>query len=86
MGGQRLQLFCVECRPSGETHAHAFYVPALDADEAMRVAEATARDNLAQGFDVVDPFQKADLEVRVGSYGSSDPPKLQFGDWSPFRP
>ena len=70
----------------GETQAHTFFVPALNADEAIPAAEASARNARAQGYDVADPFQDhADLEVRVGTFGTNDPPEVEFGDWSLFR-
>lgn len=86
MAEPRLRLFCVECRPSGETQAHTFFVPALNPDEAIRAAEASARDTRAQGYDVANPFQEhSELEVRVGTFGAGDSLKVEFGDWSPFR-
>ena len=86
MAEPRLRLFCVECRPSGETQAHTFFVPASNVNEAIRAAEASARDTQAQGYDVADPFQdETNLEVRVGTFTSDDSTEIEFGDWSPFR-
>jgi len=86
MAEPKLRLFCVECRPSGETQAHTFFVPASNANEAIRAAEASARDTRAQGYDVADPFQdETNLEVRVGTYRSGDSPEIEFGDWSLIR-
>ena len=86
MAEPRLRLFCVECRPSGETQAHTFFVPASNANEAIRAAEASASDTRAQGYDVSNPFQdETDLEVRVGTFRSGDSTEIEFGGWSLFR-
>ena len=87
MTQQQLRLFCVECRPrgGGQADTFTFFVPALEPDEAILVAQASAIKARAFDRDVSDPFQDhADLEVRVGSYGPGDPSELKFGDWSLF--
>lgn len=85
MAEPALRLFCVEVRPRGENQAHTFFQPASSADEAVRAAQATATDFRALGYGGTDPFQHgADLEVRVGTFGPSDPPEVEFGDWLPF--
>lgn len=86
MAEPTLRLFCVECRPCGETQAHTFFVPALSPDEAIRAAEASARETRARGITVADPFQDhADLEVRVGTFRHEDRSEVEFDEWSIFK-
>ena len=85
MAEPSVRLFCVEFRRRGETQTLTGFVPASDAGEAIRAAQATATDIRAQGHDVADLFQDhSDLEVRVGTFGSNDPPEVEFGDWLPL--
>ena len=86
MAKSQLQLFFVECRPSGggKADTFTFFVPAMNPREAILAADASGAR--AEDYDMSNPFlDHADLEVRVGSYGPGNPSEIEFGDWSPFR-
>jgi hypothetical protein len=78
----RMRLFVVQCRHNGG-QATTFYVPGLNADEAIIRARTTARDSREHNKEITDPFERLEgLEVRVGAFDPGDQTKIVFGDWS----
>jgi hypothetical protein len=61
-------------------------VPALNPEEAILAAQASAMRAASVDNDLSSPFENHPaLEVRVGIFGPGDSPEVQFGDWSIFR-
>jgi hypothetical protein len=78
----RLQFFVVECRQDGG-RATRFFLPALNADEAIISARKSAHNLQQQDPTAPDPFERSEgLEIRVGTFDPSDPTEIIFGDWS----
>ena len=80
MSEPELRLFTVECR--GCEGVTTFFVPAQSADEAIIQAMTSASKAQAQHAEVADPFQEANLEVRVGTFEAPGSPEVIFGEWS----
>ena len=75
-----MRLFVVQCRPKGG-QATTLYVPALNRDEAILRAKATAREINEHSPETVDPFESTvRLEVRVGIFDPAGS-KIVFGNW-----